>query len=86
MPIIRERKIPAEYVDQYLRMGGCVSVGKEIWYLTGKRLQIGVIESVDPAGDNITVITKGKPVKLNPMASIIFTEPHFKIPKDLKAT
>ena len=85
MPVLRERKIPPEYIDTFLKKGGCVKIGSEIWYIQAKRLQIGVIESVDPAGDNITVITKGKPVKLNPMASIVFTEPFFKIPKDLKA-
>lgn len=79
MPVLRERKkIPSEYIDQYLKMGGCVSVGKELWYLTGKKLNIGTIQSIDEAGDTITVITKDKPIKLDPMATILFTEPFFK--------
>jgi len=32
---------------------------------------------------SITVITKGEPVKLNPMDKILFVEPFYKIPKDL---
>lgn len=80
MPVLRERKkIPSEYIDQYLKMGGCVSVGKELWYVTGKKLNIGTIQSVDEAGDTITVVGKdGKPIILNPTASILFTEPFFK--------
>lgn len=79
MPVLRERKkIPSEYVDQYLKMGGCVKIGSEIWYLAGKKLEIGVIESIDESGDVITVIVKGEPVKLSPMDKILFTEPHFK--------
>lgn len=83
MPVLRERKIPSEYVDQYLKMGGCSRIGAEVWYLAGKKLEIGTIQSIDEAGDTITVITKGKPVNLNPVASIVFTEPFYKIPKDL---
>lgn len=85
MPVIRERKIPSEYVDTYLKKGGCVRVGAELWYVQAKRLQIGTIQSIDEAGDTITVIgTDGKPIRLSPTAKILFIEPFFKIPKDLK--
>lgn len=84
MPVIRERKIPSEFLSMYLEKGGCVKIGSEIWYLAGKKLEIGVIESIDEAGDVITVIVKGEPVKLNPMDKILFIEPFYKIPKDLK--
>jgi hypothetical protein len=33
---------------------------------------------------SITVIAKGESVTLSPMDKILFTEPFFKIPKDLK--
>jgi len=51
---------------------------------SGKRLQVGVIESIDVGSDVITVIAKGELVTLSPMDKILFTEPFFKIPKDLK--
>lgn len=85
MPVLRERKIPSEYVDQYLKMGGCVRVGAELWYVQAKRLQIVTIQSIDEAGDTITVVGKdGEPIILSPMDKILFTEPFYKIPKDLK--
>jgi len=88
MPIIREiKRIPAEYVDQYLRMGGCLRRGSEIWFIARKRLQIATVLSIDEGSNTAIVVGKdGKSFKLDPMSSIIFTEPHFKIPKDLKAT
>lgn len=85
MPVIREiKKLPSELIDQYRKMGGCSQIGAEVWYLEGKLLRVGVIQSVDVGGDVITVITKDKPVKLSPKDKILFTEPHFKVPKDLR--
>jgi len=48
------------------------------------RLEVGIIESIDETNNTITVIAKGGSISLNPMSKILFAEPHFKIPKDLK--
>lgn len=83
MPVLRERKIPSEYIDQYLKMGGCSRIGAEVWYIQGKRLQIGTVQSVNEGGDTITVVSKDRSITLSPMDKILFTEPFYKIPKDL---
>lgn len=86
MPIIRERRIPPEYIDTYLAKGGCLKRGAEIWFIARKRLQIATVLSIDEGANTAIVIGKdGKSFKLDPMSSIIFVQPHFKIPKDLKA-
>jgi len=51
---------------------------------SGMRLQVGVIESVDEENNTITVSAKGEKVTMNPTEKILFVEPHFKIPKDLR--
>lgn len=84
MPVIRERKIPSEFLATWKEKGGCVRVGAEIWYVQPKRLQVGIIESVDEGNNTITVSAKGKSLVLSPEAKILFVEPHFKIPKDLR--
>ena len=48
------------------------------------RLEVGIIESIDETNNTITVIAKGGSISLNPMSKILFAEPFFKIPKDLK--
>ena len=48
------------------------------------RLQVGIIESVDEGNNTITVSAKGEKVTMNPADKILFTEPFYQIPKDLK--
>jgi len=82
MPVIRERKFAPEILAKYAEKGTCVSIGSEAWWLEGKRLKVGIIQSVDEAGDTITIVgTDGKPIQLSPMSRILFVE----APKGLKA-
>jgi len=80
MPVIREQKYPPEIIDTYLRLGTCVSRGMEIWYLRGKRLQVGVITAVREGKDISVLKTDGMAETINPMDRVLFV----KAPSGLK--
>lgn len=74
MPLIREQKYPAEILAKYAELGTCVSPGMEIWYMRGKRLQVGVIQAIREGKDISVIRTDGVPVIINPMERVLFVK------------
>ena len=80
MPVIREQKYAPEILAKYAEMGTCVSPGMEIWYIRGRRLQVGVISAVNEGRDISVIRTDGVAEIINPMDRVLFV----KAPSGLK--
>lgn len=80
MPIIREARLSPEYQKLYAINGPCVSLGKEIWWISGKLLRMGTVEKIDEITGTIHVTNSQGTIKLRPENTIIL----LKAPKGMK--
>jgi len=74
MPILREVRVPPEYIQQYRAMGPCVRVGMEVWLIEGKRLTVGTVQSIVP-DSGIYIERADGTVFRTPGESVIMGEP-----------
>lgn len=71
MPVIKKKKYPKYILEQAQNLGPCLKPAMEIWWLTGKKLNVGTIEKITP-GESVEVLrADGSTAKLNPEETII---------------
>lgn len=66
--------IDPEILQKFKKAGPCVSPGAEIWFLSGRKLNVGKISKITP-GREVEVETATGKIILNPEDVLTFTQP-----------